>query len=328
MMKRVIITGASGFVGSNLTRRLLQEGYDLHLFLRRGSNLWRIESILKQVQIYEVDFADKEALAGRVSKIRPDWIFHLAAYGAYSWQTDFGQMIQTNIIGTINLVEACLKTGFEVFINTGSSSEYGFKDHLVSETECLAPNSHYAVTKASATLFCSYTAQNQKVRIPTLRLYSVYGPYEEPARLIPTLIIEGFKGRLPPLVRPEISRDFVYVKDLEDAYLLAATRPRREFGSIYNVGTGIQISLRDVVEVVRQEMKITFMPEWETMPDRTWDTNVWIANNRKIREELGWQPSLIFKEGFQKTVKWFLDTPGILSIYQQSANKAAVKLKS
>lgn len=328
MMKRVIITGASGFVGSNLTRRLLQEGYDLHLFLRRGSNLWRIESILKQLHIYEVDFADKEALTGAVGRINPDWVFHLAAYGAYSWQTDFGQMIQTNIIGTINLVEACLKTGFEVFVNTGSSSEYGFKDHLVSEAECLAPNSHYAVTKASATLFCSYTAQNQKVRIPTLRLYSIYGPYEEPARLIPNLIIEGLKGRLPPLVRPEISRDFVYVADVEEAYLLAAMRPTQEFGAIYNVGSGIQFSLREVVEIACREIKISYAPEWETMPDRTWDTNVWVANNRKIRQELGWQPRHTFEEGFQKTVKWFLNTPGILSIYQQSAHKAAVKLKS
>ena len=320
-MKRVIITGASGFVGSNLSRRLLQEGCDLHLFVRRGSNLWRIESILKQLHIYEVDFADKEALTDVVRKIQPDWIFHLAAHGTYSCQADFRQMIQTNIIGTINLVEACLKTGFEVFVNTGSSSEYGFKNHPVSETECLEPNSHYAVTKASATLFCSYTAQSKKVHIPTLRLYSVYGPYEEPTRLIPTLILEGLSGRFPPLVRPEISRDFVYVADVEDAYLLAATRPRQEFGAIYNVGSGIQISLRDVVEVVRREMKITFEPEWGTMVDRTWDTNVWVADSHKIRKELGWQSTHTFEEGFQKTAKWFLNTPGILSIYQQLANK-------
>jgi nucleoside-diphosphate-sugar epimerase len=126
------------------------------------------------------DFADAEGLMRLVGTIRPEWIFHLAAHGAYATQTNLSQMVQTNIVGTINLVEACLRSGFEAFVNTGSSSEYGFKDDAPTETTWLEPNSHYAVTKAAATLFCRYTAQSHDVHLPTLRLYSVYGPYEEP----------------------------------------------------------------------------------------------------------------------------------------------------
>jgi len=304
-MKRVILTGGTGFVGANLARRLLKEGCDLHLLVRTGYKPWRIKKIKNNAHLHTVNLADAVKLNSAIARIRPDWIFHLAAYGAYPFQSDARAMVQTNIVGTINLVEACLRTGFKTFVNTGTSSEYGFKDHAPQETESLEPNSSYALSKASATLFCRYIAQSKKVCLPTLRLYSVYGPYEESTRLIPTLIRHGLKGELPPLVSPDTAHDYVYVEDVVDAYLLAAETPKQEPGAVYNVGTGIQISLREVIGVVRQVMDISVKPKWGSMPDRNWDTNVWVADNRKIRETLGWQPRYSFEEGFRLTTEWF-----------------------
>lgn len=303
-MKRIILTGATGFIGSNLAIRLLRDGHELHLLVLPGYNRWRIEEIRDDVHLHEVGLGD-EAITDIVGKIRPDWVFHLAVHGAYSLQTDLRQMVQTNIMATINLVEACLKAGFEAFVNTGSSSEYGFKNHAPSEMEWLEPNSHYALTKASATLFCRYTAQSRNVHLPTLRLYSAYGPYEEPTRLIPTLIRLGLQNKLPPLVNPNIGRDFIYIDDVIEAYLLAAAQPEQEPGAIYNVGTGLQASIREVVAVAQKVLGITVEPEWSSMPDRQWDTNVWIADNRKIRNKLGWQPHYTFDQGFSLMVAWF-----------------------
>ena len=304
-MKRTILTGATGFVGANLARRLLQDGHELHLLVRPGYISWRVEEIRGDVHLHEVDLGDEEVLADVVGKIRPDWVFHLAAHGAYSSQTDLRQMLQTNAMTTINLVEVCLKTGFEAFVNTGSSSEYGFKDQAPSETELLEPNSHYALTKAFATLFCRYTAQSRHVHLPTLRLYSVYGPYEESTRLVPTLIRLGLQNKLPPLVNPNIGRDFIYIDDVIEAYLLAAAQPDQEPGTIYNVGTGIQTSIREVVAVAQKVLGITVEPEWSSMPDRHWDTNVWVADNQKTHNELGWQPHYTFEQGFRLMVNWF-----------------------
>ena len=115
---------------------------------------------------------DAWAVRAAVSSIQPRWIFHLAVHGAYPGQTDLAEMVRTNIQGTMNLVEACVAEGFDAFVNTGSSSEYGVKDHAPSENSWLEPNSHYAVTKASATRYCRYTAQQHKVPLTTLRLYS------------------------------------------------------------------------------------------------------------------------------------------------------------
>ena len=201
-MKRVLITGGTGFVGANLAGRLCREGHEVHLLVRSGHSPWRIKDIQSEVRLHSVDLIDRERLLAAVRTIRPEWVFHLAAHGAYPSQNDVLSMIQTNITGTANLVEACLHTGFDTFVNAGSSSEYGFKDHAPSEEESLEPNSHYAVTKAAASNFCSYTARSKKVRIPTLRLYSVYGPLEEPSRLVPTLLVHALRSRWPSLVDP------------------------------------------------------------------------------------------------------------------------------
>ncbi len=316
-MKRVILSGATGFIGANLARRLLRDGHALHLLVRPGYTPWRIEAICRDVHLHTVDFQDGEALIRVVETVGPEWVFHLAAHGAYPSQTHLRRMVETNIIGTINLVEACLKVGYEALVNTGSSSEYGFKDHAPSEREWLEPNSAYAVTKAFATQFCRYTAQSRGVHLPTLRLYSVYGPYEEPTRLMPTLMMRGLDGELPPLASPDIARDYVYVEDVIDAYLLAATQPNQEPGAVYNVGTGVQTSLREVVEVASQALEIPAEPQWGSMPNRPWDTNVWVSDSQRIQSELSWRPRYSFEEGFRLMVSWFRDNPALWRFYQE-----------
>jgi UDP-glucose 4-epimerase len=321
-MKRVIVTGGTGFVGSNLAGRLLRDGHEVHLLVRAGYQSWRIENIRGDVRIHEVQLHDIESVTRVVDQIRPDWIFHLAVYGAFSTQMDVQWMVQTNIHGTINLVEACLKTGFESFVNTGSSSEYGFKDHPPAETEALEPNSPYAASKAAGTLFCRQTARQQHVHLPTLRLYSVYGPYEDPTRLVSTLIVRGLQGELPPLVGPETARDFVHVDDAVEAYLLAATHPGQEPGAIYNVGVGEQTTVREAVTVARHVLEIPAEPSWGTMPARSWDTSVWVSDNRRIRQQLGWAPRYDFLHGFTATVEWFRAHPDLLPVYRCELTKS------
>jgi nucleoside-diphosphate-sugar epimerase len=316
-MKRVAITGAAGFVGANLTRRLLQDGHELHLLIRPDHAMWRIDDLRGDVRMHDADLGDRERVDSVIEAVKPDWVFHLAAHGAYSWQTNLAEMVRTNINGTMNLAEAAANSGVEAMVNTGSSSEYGYKDHAPSEHEAIEPNSYYALTKASATMFCRFTAQKSGIRMPTLRLYSVYGSYEEPRRLVPTLVVKGLQSRLPPLAKPDTARDYVYIADVVDAYILAATTSIGDPGAVFNVGTGIQTTLHDIVEVTRAMLGVAEEPTWGSLPDRTWDTTIWRADPTHIQTELGWRPRYDVRAGLAETIDWFREHPTLREFYQR-----------
>jgi dolichol-phosphate mannosyltransferase len=301
---RVLVTGATGFIGANLARRLLRHGAEVHLLAFHRDNTWRIEGLRDSAALHVGDLRDRDASRRLVDEVRPDWVFHCAVYGAYSWQTSVEQMVQTNVLGTIHLLEASRDFGVASFVNTGSSSEYGYKDHAPSEDEAVEPNSEYAVTKASASMYCRWLARSAGMVVTTLRLYSIYGPWEDPGRLIPTLIHKGLRGELPPLVDPSIARDYVSVEDACEAYVAAARRTKGEKGAVYNVGTGIQTTIAEVVRIARSVLGIEAEPSWGSMANRKWDTSIWVSDPSRIARELGWSAADSFEQGFRRTVDW------------------------
>ena len=123
---------------------------------------------------------------------------------------------------------------------------------------------------------------------------------------MPRLITQALAGTLPSLVNPAIARDFVYVDDVTEAYIQAATQAGREPGAIYNVGTGVQTSLADLVDTVRRILCVSEEPRWGSMPERLWDTAVWVANNRKIDLVLDWRPKTDLVEGIRAFANWLM----------------------
>ena len=264
---------------------------------------------------HEVDLRDPGAVAAAVAAARPEWIFHLASHGSYSWQTDARAILETNILGTLNLLEASVQQGFDAFVHAGSSSEYGFKDHAPTEGEQLEPNSTYAVAKASATLLCRQFAAAHGLHLATLRLYSVYGPWEHPGRLMPTLLARGLRGVLPPLVDPDTARDFVYVDDVSDAFLAAASGRAPGSDAIYNVGSGVQRTLREIVGLVQRLLDIRDVPRWGSHLPRMWDTSTWVCDRSKVQRELGWSARWDLESGLAEMIMWLQGQPGLWDRY-------------
>lgn len=317
--KRALVTGGTGFVGANLVRRLLEEGHEVRLLVRQGHDAWRLADVSDRIHWIQAGLGDVSGLAALMAEFSPQWVFHLAAHGAYSWQTDTAAIWATNVVGTANLLAACMKVGFEAFVNTGSSSEYGLKDHPPSEDEPVEPNSPYAVAKVAATLYCAHVAQATGAAITTLRLYSVYGPWEEPRRFIPQLVARGMEGRLPPLASPDAARDYVYVDDVCDAYLKVAREARRP-GNVYNVGTGVQTTLREAVDLARRVLSIEQEPRWGSMPNRRWDTNVWVADRSAIEADLGWRPATALQDGLRLTAAWLAVNRAVADRYRAASS--------
>src|SRR5207248_1630375 len=233
---RILVTGAAGFIGAVLVRRLLDANHEVHALLKSGSKRWRLDGVLPDLRIHEIDLRDEQRVNAAVAETRPEVVYHLAAHGAYPFQSEPDGIIQSNILGTWNLLKACARIDYRAFVNTGSSSEYGFKEQAMRETDLLEPNSYYAVAKCAQSLLCQHVARTEKRAINTLRVFSAYGPWEEPSRLVPTLIRRCIAGEELQLVPPETARDFVFVEDVVDAYL-RLDKLEKLSGEVINVGT-------------------------------------------------------------------------------------------
>lgn len=319
---RTLVTGAAGFIGAALARRLLADGHHVTLLAGPGSDLWRLESLTEHAELVAVDLRDASAVDRVVRSSRPDAVFHLAAHGAYSWQQGLGRMLETNVAGLVNLTEAAAAAGVRAIVNAGSSSEYGLKDHAPVESELTEPNSAYAFTKASATLYCGWIARTRDQAITTLRLYSAYGPWEEPRRLVPNVVVHGLDRRLPPLVDPRVARDFVYVDDVTEAMVRAADRARAGVAEVYNVGSGRQTTLGELADTARRVFDIPLEPTWGSFPARAWDTDVWVSDPRRIEADLAWTARVPLDDGLRATAAWLNAEPSATARYRDAIRVA------
>lgn len=299
----VAVTGGTGFVGANVVRRLIERGDEVHLLQRPSANYWRLEDVRSAVVIHDAPIADQAKVAAAIESIRPAVILHLATEGAYESQSDARRIADTNVMGTLNLLQAACDCGVALFVNVGSSSEYGFKDDPMSEDDVLEPNSYYSVFKAAQTHLTAVTSRLQELPAVTFRLFSIYGPWEEPTRLIPTLIRRARSGETLEMVAPEIARDFVYVDDVVEA-LVDFDKLGELRGEVFNLGSGRQTTLADVVEAVQATVGDGSDVRWGAFPKRHWDSKNWLADPTRTRETLGWSAHTTLREGIGMTAAW------------------------
>ncbi len=274
------------------------------IIIRNGTNLWRIKDMFDSDKCHLSDLSNMEELTEIIDKVKPYVIYHLATYGAYPYQNELDKIVYTNILGTANLLKASEHIDYELFVNFGSSSEYGIKKFPMKETDLLEPVGYYAIAKSSQTLLCSHVFRENKKPIVTLRPFSVYGSYEEQTRFIPRLMKAFYFNEEIDLVSPNISHDYIYVDDVIDVCLMV-DQLKRFAGEIFNVGTGTQFPIKDVVEILMKLTGKSTKLKWGKMESRLWDTNNWVANSYKITKLLNWYPKVSFGKGLSLTWEWY-----------------------
>jgi nucleoside-diphosphate-sugar epimerase len=312
--KKVLITGSTGFIGANLMRKAISAGADVSILTRKSSDVWRIQDKLGDVSQYQLDLSDYECLESVILKIEPEIIYHTAAYGGNPFHNDFRKIIESNYIGTANLVNACRKVDLELFVNTGSSSEYGIKTSPMREEDILEPVNDYGVSKSAATLYCQSLARNKNIPMVTLRLFSPYGYYEGHKRLIPSVILDCFRGENPKIISKAFVRDFIFIEDVINAYIKVLDA-KEIVGEIINIGSGKQHTVGDIANTIIELAGEGLAPETGGTPRWSNEPEKWEADITKAKKLLNWEPKYDLTRGLDTTIKWFRENINLYKNY-------------
>lgn len=319
----ILILGASGFVGANLLRSLISIRDDVFGTIFSGES-WRLQG-LPSSNIIFLNLQDPISVTSVLDRVKPKVILDCSSFGAYSFEDDYERVHSTNYLSFIRLIEEVATRGLTAYVHAGSSSEYGLNAAAPAEDAKLIPNSHYAVSKVAASAAITYFGKVRGIPIANLRLYSVYGPYEDSSRLIPTLCEASLRGELPPFANPKVSRDFVHVNDVIEAFADTALKMSPNLaGESINIGTGISTTLAELAELARTRFGLEALPQFTSSVGRSWDTENWHANVEKAGNLLGWNAKIRLGDGLVTTRAWW-QTHLADSCFKQLTKRANVR---
>jgi CDP-6-deoxy-D-xylo-4-hexulose-3-dehydrase len=265
------------------------------IFARHTSDRGRLRDVLTSVDLREADIRTFGAVSAEMDRLQPEVVFHLGAEGVSDPFLSHNLALRANLDGTINVVRAAVKAGARRIIHTGTSHEYG---DMAGESR-LDPISPYAASKAAAWAFCRMYHRTMGWPIVCLRLFQVYGPGQH-GTLIPSAIEAGLGGHIFPTTPGEQVRDWIYVDDVVEAYLKAATADGID-GETFDIGTGRGTSVHEVVDLVFRHFPEAH-PHVGALPYRPGEVWSQIARTDAARERLDWQARVALPQGLEKTI--------------------------
>jgi dTDP-glucose 4,6-dehydratase len=311
--KRVLVTGAGGFIGSHLTERLVALGAHVRAFVRYnalGAWGWLGQSPVRDaIQVVLGDVCDRDSVHEAVQGI--DVIFHLAALIGipYSYQTP-ASYVRTNIEGTLNVLQAARRHGVERLIHTSTSEVYGTARYVpIDEAHPLQAQSPYAASKIGGDKLVESFHLSFHLPVVTVRPFNTFGPRQSARAVIPTIISQCLAGEKVRLGNLSPMRDMNYVTDTVEAFVRAAVAPEA-IGRTINVGSGREVSVENLVVMIAGLMGQTMVieREMERVRPRGSEVERLLADNTLARAVLEWQPSVTLEEGLRLTIDWMRGT--------------------
>jgi dTDP-glucose 4,6-dehydratase len=312
--KRVIVTGAGGFIGSHLVERLVAEGARVralvHYNSRNDPGLLKLlpEDTLVKLDLMPADLLDPFAVQQAVEGM--DVVFHLGALISipYSYRHPY-HVAETNVMGTLNVLQACREAGVRRLVHTSSSEVYGTALRVpIDEEHPLQGQSPYSASKIGAdklaeSYFCAY-----ELPVVTLRPFNTYGPRQSDRAVIPTIIAQALTQDVVHLGNLDARRDLTYVTDTVDGFIKVSAAANVE-GGTYNLGAGSDISIGElaekIIKLVGRSVKIE-VDEARLRPEGS-EVQRLLADNTLAKKDLGWEPRISLDEGLRQTIAWIND---------------------
>jgi len=298
----LLVTGASGHLGSCLTRRLVEHGEEVAVMVRAESDLWRLADVADRVRVVRAGLDDVVAARRAVAELRPETVFHLAWGGVAGDSRDDPSQVTSNVAGSLRLFEAAREHGCRCWVGVGSQAEYGPYGGALREDLPARPQTVYGVSKLCVALLTQQLCRLAGVRFVWLRLLASYGPKDDRRRLIPSIIDRLLRGERPALTPGEQKWDYLYVDDAAEAIHLAARRP--EASGVYNLGSGEAHAVRSIAERVRDLVDPSLPLGIGELAYRPGQLMHLQADITKLRAATGWRPRTTLDEGLRRTVAW------------------------
>jgi NAD dependent epimerase/dehydratase len=309
--KKVLVTGAGGFIGSHLTERLVRDGASVRALVHYNSrNDWGLlemlaPEVLKNVEIFTGDVQDpfsvRKAVKGN------DLVFHLAALIAIPYSYNAPQSyVTTNVQGTLNVVQACLDENVGKVVHTSTSETYGTALYApIDEKHPLQGQSPYSASKIGADKIAESYYLSFGLQAATIRPFNTYGPRQSARAVIPTIISQVLSGGPLKLGSLHPTRDLNYVEDTVDGFIKVA-QSEKSAGQVINVGSGSEISIgelaKKIMKIIGAEVEI-MTDDQRIRPEKS-EVGRLLCDNNKARELAGWQPRVGLDEGLKRTVEW------------------------
>jgi len=307
--KKVLVTGAGGFIGSHLTERLIELGAKTRAFVRyssTGSWGWLDQSTRKHdAEIVLGDIRDQDTVIHAVAGI--DVVFHLAALIAipYSYQAPLSY-VRTNVEGTLNVLQASQRAESEVVVHTSTSEVYGTARTVpIDENHPLQGQSPYSASKIGADKIAESFNLSFGLPVVTVRPFNTYGPRQSARAVIPTIITQALNGSEIRLGNLEPTRDLNFVADTVEGFIKAAETPKA-IGETINLGSGREISIRDLAALILKLMNrdIPIALEGTRVRPENSEVDRLCADSRKGQSILGWTPKYSLEDGLSATIEW------------------------
>ncbi len=309
--KKVIVTGAGGFIGSHLSERLVREGARVRAFLHYNSrNDWGLlellpKEILQEIEIFTGDIQDPFAVKKAISGC--DVVFHLASLIAIPYSYIAPQsFVTTNVLGAVNVMEASLRQGVEVVVHTSTSEVYGTAQYVpIDEKHPLQGQSPYSASKIGADKIAESYYRSFNLPVATIRPFNTYGPRQSARAVIPTIITQVLTKDSLKLGDLTPTRDMNFVYDTVEGFLKVAST-KEAIGEVINIGSGQEISIGDlakkIMKLIGKDIPI-ITEEVRKRPSKS-EVRRLLADNTKAKEILNWQPRYSIEQGLKITIDW------------------------
>jgi nucleoside-diphosphate-sugar epimerase len=303
---KILVTGTTGFIGSNLVPKLIERGYDVYGFERYVTGRY----VLGQSRDVKTVFGDlREYFAVKqiIHQVQPDIVIHLASISpvAYSYGHPI-EVIEANFIATVNLAEACLRevSHFAHFLFASTSESYGNGPSPKTEETIQNPNSPYAVSKLACEKYLLYMRDAHGFPITILRNFNTYGRKNDSHFVVERTIVQMLKEKTVRLGDPTPIRDFEYVDDHVNSYLKCLNNEKAK-GEIFNFCTGRATSIRQLVDLIEKLTDFRGEVLWNTIPTRPLDIKELVGDYSKAERLIGWKPKFSLEEGLRLTIDFW-----------------------